>query len=168
MRAIRALFEIEFHEDGDAHMVLPRERKKGGSWFTLFWATPKKGKAQEHEKTVGLLNRMIAGKDRLPRPPKRTKLRVERTKHSQEALTEYHIERDGYAKVVLEVVGEEVVVLRDDEVELPRGVHNGVPTFTVDEMVRLKWFVGMKPDPEMMCGVWLLKKHLGAGVAVVR
>ncbi len=163
MRAIGSLFEIEFHKDGDVGFVLPRTVKKGGSWFTLFWETPKK--KLNHTRDVRSLERMINGLERLPRMPKK-KMKVH-TDHYQNGLTESQLELYGFAKVMLEGVGEEVVVVVDDRTKLPRGTHNGVPRFTIDEMKRLKWFVGMKPDPEMMCGVWLLKKHLDANVAVV-
>ena len=63
------------------------------------------------------------------------------------------------------VVGEHIVVLRESDVVMPKGLLSGVPRFTMDELLRMRLFVGMKGvGVEEARGVWLLKKYLGVTV----
>ena len=63
------------------------------------------------------------------------------------------------------VFGEHIVVMRDDDVIIPKGTLSGVPRFTMDELLRMRLFIGMKGvGVEEARGVWLLKKYLGVTV----
>ncbi len=164
MRATGALYEIEFHKYGSITEALPRENA-GRSWFTLFWKHPqfvKKKELHGWSKQAAMVSAAINGEARLPRMPKKLK---GLTSIAAAEQLKWDLESKGYSKVYLGTVGEYVVVKKDEDVMLPRGVHVGVPQFTLTELLKLRHFVGMKPSPEMIRGVWLLKKHLGVVVA---
>ena len=163
VRKTGVLFEIEFHRDGASSMAAPTVGK-GRFWFTLFWKLPRLVKAAELGKWVAQgrqLGQVVRGEEKMPRMPRKL---AGLTKAGNRDKLEWDLESKGYSKVYLGTMGETVVLLRDGAVSVPQGVHSGVPQFTMDEMTRLRCFVGMKPEPEMMHGVWLLKKHLGADV----
>lgn len=163
MRDSRSLFEIEFTDDGSIEEIHPRINK-GRSWFTLFLRDPRLVKKNEMSSWVRQgtkLNRMINGLEKLPVMPKKIK---DLKPAAAAAQLRWDLQSVGWRKVYLKTIGEYVVVVRDDDVVLPSGKHRGVPVFTMDEMLRLRHFVGMKPDPEMIQGVWLMKKHLGVSV----
>jgi len=165
MRATSALYEIEFHRDGSTTEALPRVNP-GKSWFTLFWKDPRWVKKSEMGKWLRQaknLSSVINGGEKLPRMPKNLK---GLTSIAAAEQLKWDLESRGYSKVYLTTIGENVVIKRDEDVLLPQGVHAGVPQFTMTEMLRLRHFVGMKPDPQMIQGAWLLKKHLNARVAM--
>lgn len=163
MNKTRALFEVEFHDDGAVTEALPTAGK-GRFWFTLYWRTPRAVGEDEMNDWVQQgrkLGQVIRGEDKMPNMPKDL---AGLTLFGARDKLKWDLETKGYSKVYFETVGESVVVCDNSDVVLPQGVHAGVPQFTMDELVRLRHFVGMRPDPEMIRGVWLLKKHLKADV----
>lgn len=163
VRELDVLFEVDFVPDGSTDEILPTVRKSH-AWFTLYWKSPQKVKKEEKESWISQgrsLGQMVRGYERLPKMPK--KLR-DFTHDGKVGQLNWWLESYGYAKVYSRTMGEEVVILRDDEVTLPQGYAPGVPRFTLDELLRLRWFKGMKAEEDMFKGTWLLKKHLGASV----
>ena len=163
LRETQALFEIEFDPHGSTDEIVPTVRKQR-SWFTMYWKSPEALKEEEKSAWVSQgrgLGQMIRGAERLPRMPKGIR---GLTQQGTRDKIQWELDGYGYVKVYLSTVGEEVVILKDSEVDTPQGYAPGVPRFTLDELLRLRHFVGMKPNPEMIQGVWLLKKHLNASV----
>ena len=163
VRGVGALWEVDFRDDGGVGEVVPTVNK-GQSWWTLYWLAP--GRVDKDEEGAWLANgralgQMVRGVERLPKMPK--KLRDLTLDNGRDSLA-WEMQAYGYSKVFLRSIGETVVVVRDDEVVVPKGYDKGVPMFTLEELVKLRSVVGMKPDPEMIQGVWLLKKHLGVKV----
>jgi len=161
MRETGALFEVDFQKDGAVEEIAPTVRK-GRSWWTLYWRSPKAVKRDDLEQwysNARMLGRMVNGMEKLPRMNKKVK---GLTLFGHRDQLEWDLKTKGYSKVYLDTLGETVVITRDNDVAIPK-THNE-PRFTLDELVRLRHFVGMKPDPEMMQGVWLLKKYLNVSV----
>ena len=163
MRKTRALFEVEFHADGATSEVLPSVGK-GKYWFTFYWKLPNALKKDERAEWVQQgrkLGAVVRGQDKMPRMPKAIKGLTGVAAREQ---LKWDLGTKGYSKVYLDSVGESVVIVGDRDVVPPQGVHSGVPQFTLGELTKLRYFVGMQPDPEMIRGVWLLKKHLKVDV----
>ena len=163
MRATQALWEVDFQPDGSVEQVAPTVRK-ARSWWTLYWREPTMVKKSDQQKWLSqgrALGQMVRGAEKLPKMPRNLKSVTDDNKRDQ---LRWELKSYGYTRVYLDTMGESIVVTRDDDVEIPQGYERGAPVFVLEELVKLRGMVGMKPDPEMMQAVWLLKKHLGVRV----
>jgi hypothetical protein len=161
IRKSRVLFEVVFHPQGTKDEIVPKYGKNH-TWWTLYWKDPAVLEDDEVEAwalQARHLGRMIQGFDKLPRrrPPRMRTM----TPHENRDTFDYRLERDGYVRVYSEMMGDTILVLRDDDVEIPKQ-YKTLPDFTMDELVKIAQVA--HADPEFLPAIMMMKKHLGAEV----